>query len=167
GIVTFSVFDANDNLIGTPVTTSVSNGQASATYTLPGATPLGTYTIQAVYDDRSIGNYQNSTGTGTLTIVSAATTTSVSNVTASFSPAAQNVTLSASVTSSDLQPVNEGTVTFSVFDANGNLIGTPVTASVLNGQASATYTLPAGTPAGTYTIQAVYDDSRIGNYQGS
>src|SRR5262249_31464217 len=37
------------------------------------------------------------------------------------------------------------------------VIGSPVTVSVVNGAASATYALPAALPGGTYTIQTVYN----------
>src|SRR6185437_13467326 len=42
------------------------------------------------------------------------------------------------------------------------LIGTPVTANVSNGTASATYMLPAGALPGAYTIQATF--SGTGNF---
>ena len=60
--------------------------------------------------------------------------------------------------------VNEGNETFTVL--NGiNIIGTPVTVPVANGVATTSiYTLPAGTAAGTYTIQAIYYGT--GNYLG-
>ncbi len=51
--------------------------------------------------------------------------------------------------------VNEGTETFTILSGT-TPIGKPVTVNVTGGAASASYTLPAGTPAGTYTIKAVY-----------
>ena len=64
------------------------------------------------------------------------------------------MTLTATVTSGAVT-VNEGTETFTLL--NGTTpIGTAVTVSVVNGAASASYVLPAGTGAGSYTIQAAY-----------
>jgi hypothetical protein len=65
--------------------------------------------------------------------------------------------LSADVTSS-AGTVNEGTVTFTVLDSNGNTVGT-VSGTVTSGAATANFTLPAAQAAGSYTIQAVYTDS--------
>ena len=52
--------------------------------------------------------------------------------------------------------VNEGTETFTILNGT-TVIGTAVTVNVVSGAASASYTLPAGTAGGTYTIQAVYN----------
>ena len=52
--------------------------------------------------------------------------------------------------------MSEGTVTFTIL--NGTTpVGTPTTANVTSGTASASYLLPAATALGTYTIQAVYN----------
>ena len=93
--------------------------------------------------------------------VSATTATSSSTT---FSSNAQSITLSATVTSGTTK-INEGSETFAIL--NGiNIIGTPVTVSVANGVAStSSYTLPAGTAAGTYTIEAIYYGT--GSYLGS
>ena len=52
--------------------------------------------------------------------------------------------------------VNEGTVTFTLLQ-DGTPVGDPVVTSVSNGSATANYTLPGGTPAGSYTIDAAYN----------
>ena len=52
--------------------------------------------------------------------------------------------------------VNEGTETFTILNGT-TMIGAPVTVNVAAGAASAAYALPAGTGAGTYIIQAVYN----------
>ncbi len=72
-----------------------------------------------------------------------------------FNSAAQNVTLNATVTSPS-GTVNEGTETFTILNGR-TAVGTPVTVNVSDGAASTVYTLPAGTSAGTYIIQAVYN----------
>ena len=52
--------------------------------------------------------------------------------------------------------VDEGTETFTILNGT-TVVGTPVTVNVSAGAASASYVLPAGTAAGTYIIQAVYN----------
>jgi uncharacterized protein len=81
----------------------------------------------------------------------AATTTTVSNASAIFSPSDQTVLLTANV-NADLGPVDEGTVTFTVRDASNTVIGTPVVANVNDGVATANYTLPGGTTPQALTI---------------
>ena len=80
----------------------------------------------------------------------AATTTTVSDATAIFSPADQSVTLTATV--SGPAPISEGTVTFTVRDAANNVIGVPVVGNVTGGVATANYTLPGGTTPQALTI---------------
>ena len=48
-------------------------------------------------------------------------------------------------------------MTFTIL-SGGNPVGSPVTANVEGGAASATYTLPAGSAGGPYTIRAVFTD---------
>ena len=69
-------------------------------------------------------------------------------------------TLSASViTASGTAKVNEGSILFKVFNGQ-TLLGVAVTSkTVTNGSVSVMYPLPSGTPAGTYTIQAMYSDN--------
>ncbi|HLJ47454.1 MAG TPA: FG-GAP-like repeat-containing protein, partial [Bryobacteraceae bacterium] len=83
-----------------------------------------------------------------LTPAGAPTSTSVAPATATYSPNAQSVNVSATVTSGG-SSVSGGTVAFNVF-------GTPISSMLNNGTASATVTIPAATSAGTYTIQATY-----------
>ena len=53
--------------------------------------------------------------------------------------------------------VNEGTENFTLLNGN-TVVGTPpAPVNVVNGVATVTYALPAGTAIGTYTIQAVYN----------
>ena len=78
----------------------------------------------------------------------AATTTVAGSVTAGYSPNAQTITLSATVTSTST--VNSGTVSFTV-------LGSTVSGNVANGSASASFTVPAATAVGSYPIQATYN----------
>ncbi|MDE3075805.1 MAG: hypothetical protein KGJ86_10285, partial [Chloroflexota bacterium] len=72
-----------------------------------------------------------------------------------------SVTLSAKLTA--LPPstatVTQGQAILTVLDANGQAVGSPVAATVSNGQASGTFPLDAGVGAGSYTIQATYSDT--------
>ncbi len=91
-------------------------------------------------------------GTGDLV----ATTTAASSATTGYSPNIHAVTLSAAMTSDD-GGVDAGTVTFTVLQGI-TVIGSATTSSTVNrGMASVSYSLPAGTPAGVYTIEAVYN----------
>ena len=69
------------------------------------------------------------------------TTTTASNATAPFSSSDQNVTLTATVTS-PAGTVNEGTVTFGVFNGATQIGSTVTSGTVSNGTVTATYTLP-------------------------
>ena len=150
--MTFTILSGG-NPIGSAVSASVSSGSATATYALPAGTSGGTYTIQAVYND--IADYAGSTDTSqSLTINAAATTSATASASVPFSTVAQNVSLSTTVTS-PAGTLNEGTETFTVL-LGSTVIGSPVTANVVAGAAVASYGIPGGTAAGTYTIQAVY-----------
>jgi hypothetical protein len=99
---------------------------------------------------KSTSNTQNnSTG---------ATTLMLSDVNTNYNYSVQNITLSATVSSSNSQ-VNVGAVTFTVQDNKGNILGVPVTGNVTNGGASAVYNLPGGTIPSEYNIN--------GNYKGN
>ncbi len=104
----------------------------------------------------SANNQQNLLAIATST-VQAPTLIAAANASANFSASSQNVTLTATVTSS-AGPVNGGSVTFTL-SQGGATMGTAVTSgAVTSGAAIATYVLPAGTPAGNYTITAVYNE---------
>jgi hypothetical protein len=162
GTVTFTIKDNAGNTIGSPVQGAVSNGVASATYTLPANEPVGTYTIAVSYNDSANIFIDSSDTNGTLTITAAKVQTKANNIVAPYSPNAQTVTLTASVTDKSISTdtVSEGTVTFTV--KNGSLIIGSATGTVKNGTASAQLTLPAGLALGSYTIAVNYSDS-LGN----
>jgi hypothetical protein len=81
----------------------------------------------------------------------AATTTTVSDATATFSASNQTVVLTANVTTG-AGTVNEGTVTFTVRNAANAVVGSPVVGNVSGGVATANYTLPGGTTPQALTI---------------
>jgi predicted extracellular nuclease len=81
----------------------------------------------------------------------AATTTTVSDASAVFSPSNQTIALNASVTTA-AGTVNEGTVTFTVRNAANAVIGSPVVGNVSGGVATANYILPGGTTPQALTI---------------
>jgi hypothetical protein len=165
GIVTFTILNKNDNQIGSQVTGSVSGGSASAVFLVPADTPAGTYTIQASYADTGTTYEPSSDSSHRLTIQPTASSVTAASVNTIFSESSPPVTFTATVTS-PAGPVNEGTVTFSVYSGTTE-IGTPVTsATVTAGSTSADFDVPSGTPAGSYTIQANYNDS-AGNLNSS
>jgi hypothetical protein len=98
----------------------------------------------------------------------AESTTTVSPQTIGFSAAAQDVFLMATVTqTSGGSPITSGMVTFQV--KNGMTpVGTAVTDTTLTaaGVADVLYSLPAGTAAGFYTIEASFTDGET-QYQDS
>jgi len=154
GTVTFSVFNGGTQIGSSTSPAGVTGGSASASYSLPGGTGAGTYTIVASYV--GAGNFASSSdNTHTLTVNAAGTTTTAVNQRVPFSSNSQSVTLSATVTST-AGTVNGGTVTFSVFSGGSQIGSSTSPASVSNGTASASYTLPGGTAIGIYSVQAVY-----------
>jgi hypothetical protein len=161
GHVTFHV-------LGQTLTAAVSNGVANTTLTLPGGTALGAYPMQAVYSDSSPdpGNLCGSVVNSSLTVASAPVTTTAASQSVFYNAASQPFTLTATVTdpadSSDL--VNEGTVTFTIEDSGGHVVGIPVSAPVQNLKAFASYIVPPGlVPGAYYNIVVSYKDA-AGNY---
>jgi hypothetical protein len=94
----------------------------------------------------------------TLTTQDATTPTTISsgNDSVIFSTAAQTVQLTSQI-SGGTADVEGGTVTFTVTGVGGSVVSGPVT----NGKASATLTIPGGTHAGTYAIQAAYSGTSV------
>lgn len=85
-----------------------------------------------------------------------ATTVSVDAQTANFSSAQQTISLTSSISASN--PVNGGTATYTLTNSSSTQIGSPVTSEIVaNGlPPSLSFTLPASTPTGTYTITEQY-----------
>jgi hypothetical protein len=101
--------------------------------------------------------YQRLVGVVTTPNSSASPTSiSASSAELTFSPMDQAVSLSASVSSAG-GPVDGGTVTFAITGA-----GNPVTSSpVTQGNASALFTIPGGTHAGSYPLIASYNGTAL------
>jgi hypothetical protein len=164
GAITFTV--TNPNGANLTANGNVTNGKATATLTVPAGFAAGTYSFNASYADTPNTNYAASTSTtpGTLAVLAAATTTTITstNVSSTYnSTAAQTVMLTATVASSNGGTVNEGTITFTVTNPNGaNLTAN---GNVANGTATATLTVPAGFAAGTYSFDASYADTTNAN----
>ncbi len=165
GSVTFTVKDGA-TVIGSTASGSVASGGASASYTLPGGSGARTYTIETAYTSGPTGNFADSSdNTKTLTVSKAGTTTTAADKTATFSTTDQTVTLTATVTTG-AGTVNQGSVTFTVKDG-ATVIGSTALGSVASGGASASYTLPGGSGARTYTIEAAYTSEPTGNFADS
>ena len=129
----------------------VTAGSCSVTSTSSGAkTLIATYTSDTP-------NFNGSTSAGASHTVNAASTTTIADDKAvPYSDLDQSITLTATVSATYTQ-VNGGAVMFTVTDASSATVGSPVTSgNVVAGAASASYTLPGGTDAGTYTITAAY-----------
>ncbi len=146
GQVTFTINGTNQG------TVPVINGIATTTWLIP-SWNIGNYTILANYDGTTTNN-ANSNGTGTLTVDQTPTNTTVNSV---HGYAGQNVTLTAQVTNTYGNPVNNGQVTFTI---NGTNQGT---VPVINGAATTTWQIPSNWNIGNYTILANYDGTTTNN----
>jgi hypothetical protein len=164
GTVAFTVVDGGGSTVGSPVSGSVSNGQATAGFSLPGGEAAGHYTIDVSYSD-SGGTFADGGDTSnTLTVNPANVTTKAQGGSVSFSTN-QPISLQATVANSSNpgQVVGEGTVTFTLLDSSGKTVGSPVTGAVSNGTATASFTPPNNLAAGNYTVQVAYADA-LGNF---
>ena len=97
-----------------------------------------------------------------ITVTAPATTTSVDDASATYGDSV--VSLSATVTSAS--SVGTGAVTFSVKDGS-TVVGSATTVPVASGLAVASYTLPGGTPAKSYTVTADYNGVSLADSSGS
>ncbi len=156
GSVTFTVLNASGTQVAGPFVMSVLSGAAGGNVFLSADTAVGSYVIHAVYNGTA--SYAASLpSTANLSVTAAGTTTAAVATALLYNSASQVVPLSASVIS-PAGAVGEGMITFTIL-SGATQVGLPATASVSSGYASANYTLPPGTPIGTYTIQAVYTDT--------
>ncbi len=158
GVVTFTIKDGQGKTIGT-AQGDVSGGSANSSFTLPAGQAAGSYTIAVSYADNN-GKFSDGGDTSsTLTVSPAGVTTTANSTSAVFSSQTQTVLLRATVANG----ANEGSITFTLLDSSGHVIGSPVSGSVSGGTATANYTLPAGQAAGSYTLAVRYNDSN-GNF---
>jgi DNA-binding beta-propeller fold protein YncE len=104
-----------------------------------------------------VANAATTTVTTIDTATLAGTTVSTGPATVTFRSGAQNLLITAQVTSSQ-GVVSEGTVTFRVVGSAGT-IGIALTSPVLNGVAQANYALPAGVATGSYSVESSYSGS--------
>ncbi|MBP2045282.1 beta strand repeat-containing protein [Methanobacterium aggregans] len=135
------------NNIGTmnPLSTVLVNGTASSVFT---ANTLGNAYITATIDHQTVST--------PITVNQAPTTTTLEPVSVY---AGQNVTFTAHVTDYYGNPMNEGTVTFTV----GSITLNPV--SVSNGLVTINWTIPITWAVGNYSVVAEYSGSS--NYLAS
>jgi Bacterial Ig-like domain (group 3) len=146
---------------GGPTLTMVPAAGSPAVQAIPPGTTLNGVSVCPRADQRGVA----STLGGRCTIgavevpapAQAATSTTAGNVTTVYSASGQNVTLSATVSSTST--VNAGAVTFTVVNSSNQVVSTGTLGTVSNGAASASLPLPAGLAAGTYTIEAAYSGS--------
>jgi hypothetical protein len=129
-------------------------GAITVSQSPPGPYPLGSTLVDLTVTN-SVGGFAQASATVTVNTIP--TTTSATSATAIYSPGAQNVSLTAAVSSTG-PVVNMGTVTFIVF-MGATEIGSPINGTVNNGVAAAIFSLPGGTVPGVYTIRATYNAS--------
>jgi hypothetical protein len=153
GTVSFSIPG-----LGTANNVSVINGVASTNFSVPGNSAVGSYAITASYSGTA-GFLSSSDNAHTITISQATTSTSGANLNTAYNQSAHTVTITATVTSS-AGTINVGTLNFSVAG-----LGSVSNVSIINGLASTSFTVPAGTAVGAFVITATYSGTT--NLQGS
>jgi uncharacterized repeat protein (TIGR03803 family) len=109
--------------------------------------PAGTYAVTAIYSGDA--NYQGSSAATNVVIIGSATAVSLS-ATPSTVTQGHSLTLSAAVSRTTQSGYPGGDVKFSY---NGTPVGS---ATLKNGVATLTVTVPANTPSGMYTVTAQY-----------
>ena len=137
-------------------TATVINGIATLSWTIPNNWNVGNYTITATYDGTGT-NYVNSTNSSTLTIDQTPTTITVDPI---HNYPSQSVNLTAHVNDYYNNPVNGGQVNYTVNNIDAG------TATVINGIATLSWTIPNNWNVGNYTITATYDGTGT-NYVNS
>ncbi len=156
GTVNFTILNGT-RLVATLSGKPVADGTASAPFSTAGLV-FGHYAIHAAYvPATTAAEFAASADSsdGTLAITHATTTHVTSTgLVKPYSTTNQIVTLSATVGSANVA-VNEGTVTFTVLDASGDVIVTRTGIAVINGHASASYAV-SGLGAGSYHFHAAY-----------
>ncbi len=141
-------FSVDGTSVGTGVTNSA--GTATKSYVIPSTLTAGSHTITAAFaGDSSDGA---SSGTGTLTVTTAAKANTTLTVSAVSGSPGQTVTLKATLKQTTGAVLSGASVSFSV---DGASVGTATTSSA--GLASLTYVVPAGDAIGsTHPITAAF-----------
>jgi hypothetical protein len=147
--------------VSTLIGNAVTNGMARASYNLAGLA-AGSYAIRAAYVPRAHNaNYAASAAAsgGTLVVARDGTSTVVTSTapTGRFSHASEPVSLSATVSAASTTlggVVNQGTVTFTVINAQGQVVAS-VHAQVVSGHARTTFDIK-NLPTGRYRVHAMY-----------
>ena len=153
GTETFTILNGT-TVIGSAVTVNVRNGTASTATSCPPELRRARTSSRPSTTARptSMGSTDTS---HSLTISRRPRRRPPRSTSTMFSTGSQAVPLSATVTSA-AGTVDAGTETFTILSGT-TAVGSAVTVNVSAGTASAGYVLPAGTPPGTYIIQAVYN----------
>lgn len=141
-------------LSGAPSWLSISPSTGMVSGTVPAG--LTSFSYSATVTDATYGTSVTA-GPFTVKEVAIAVTTSATPAITVYSAAAQNVSLLATVSSAGGPAVGEGTVTYKVVNGAAQTIAS-TTAPVVNGGADGSVTLPAATPAGSYTVNVSYTD---------
>ncbi|HEY6849424.1 MAG TPA: Ig-like domain repeat protein [Terracidiphilus sp.] len=165
GTVTFSVFMGGTE-IGSPINGTVNNGVAAASFSLPGGTAPGVYTILATYN-ASGGFATSSDSSQTLTITAATPTITLGSLTQTYngSPRAASATTipiglavtftytgigSTTYPTSATAPTTAGSYKVAATVSNPNYMGTASGTLVINqATPSVTWATPAAIPYGT------------------
>lgn len=135
-------FKINGKTVGT---TTVSNGGAKITYTIPNSWKDTQYNITVIYGQNDY--YKSSTGKGTLKLAAKTNPKITINTTSAIS--GQSKTLIATITDGSGKVVADGKVAFKI---NGKTIGT---ANVSKGVAKLTYKIPSSW-SGKYNVTVVF-----------
>ena len=152
GKITFTITDSHGTNIGDAVWGLVINGSVNVVYSVPGGIGAGLYAINAAYSgsDRFI----TSNVLASLTVGKANTVIVINPISyLKYISSPQDITLTATVATSDGSIVTQGTVTFTIY--GGGVVGVPVTGVVTEGVASVVYSLPANF-SGSYYSQVGY-----------
>jgi hypothetical protein len=127
----------------------VVNGVVSAIATIPGGMQAGSYPFVANYSD-PLNPSITASSTANLVISPPKVTLTASSLTTAYSTSALVVTMTANVANA----TSSGYVVFQSPAGTSN----GAVAHVVNGVASGSFTIAAGTPVGTYPITADYSD---------
>ena len=149
GVTNLSGRTVSFTVDGTAVGSAVTNpsGFASLSYTLPAAASVGSHTVGTAFAGDAA--YAASSGTGTLTVASAAIPTAVTVASASGTHG-KTVTLSARL-KAGLTNLTGRTVSFTV---DGVAAGSAVTNT--SGSANLSYAIPAGANFGSHSVGASF-----------